>query len=229
MPAELAAAYANPPTFNLGFETVTLLAATWIDLAWHRLTAEQAGAVDDVAAFEAAALAEVGLDIDTIPPRYRGPYFNHIFAGGYSAGYYSYLWSEVLDADTCDWFREHADRPARRGPALPRRAAEPGWQPAGNGAVRGIPRPPTPDRALAGPSRSELMCSVCPPRLRTPPRTLHSLSDSALATAGANQDKGCKASWGPDCGRGPVATGDYDVGSAMLTTKGPPCRSFPVI
>jgi peptidyl-dipeptidase Dcp len=110
IPAELAAGLGNPPTFNQGFETVASVAATWIDLAWHRLTYEQAQAVTDVTAFEAEALAGVGLDIDTIPPRYRGPYFNHIFAGGYSAGYYSYLWSEVLDADTVEWFGEHGDR-----------------------------------------------------------------------------------------------------------------------
>ncbi len=110
MPADLAAALGNPPTFNQGFETVASVAATWIDLAWHRLTYDQAQGVTDVTAFEAEALAAVGLDIATIPPRYRGPYFNHIFAGGYSAGYYSYLWSEVLDADTVEWFGEHGDR-----------------------------------------------------------------------------------------------------------------------
>ncbi len=109
MPAELAAALTDPPTFNQGFETVASVAATWIDLAWHRLTYEQAQAVTDVAAFEAEALAALGLEIEAIPPRYRGPYFNHIFAGGYSAGYYSYLWSEVLDADTVEWFGEQGD------------------------------------------------------------------------------------------------------------------------
>ena len=109
MPAGLAEALAAPPTFNQGFETVASVAATWIDLAWHRLTHAEALQVSDVEEFEARALAEVGLDLDTIPPRYRGPYFNHIFAGGYSAGYYSYLWSEVLDADTVEWFGEHGD------------------------------------------------------------------------------------------------------------------------
>ncbi|GAA3605896.1 M3 family metallopeptidase [Microlunatus ginsengisoli] len=108
LPPELAAALRNPPTFNQGVETVASLAATWIDLAWHRLTRAEAAAVTDVAEFEARALAEAGLDLDAIPPRYRGPYFNHVFASGYSAGYYSYLWSEVLDADTVEWFREHA-------------------------------------------------------------------------------------------------------------------------
>jgi peptidyl-dipeptidase Dcp len=109
MPLGLAAALRDPPTFNQGFETVASVAATWIDLAWHRLSHAEALAVTDVAEFESRALAEAGLDIDTIPPRYRGPYFNHIFAGGYSAGYYSYLWSELLDADAVEWFREHGD------------------------------------------------------------------------------------------------------------------------
>jgi peptidyl-dipeptidase Dcp len=109
MPGELAAALRDPPTFNQGFETVASLSATWIDLAWHRLRYAEAVAVSDVADFESRALAGVGLDIDTIPPRYRGPYFNHVFANDYSAGYYSYLWSEVLDADTVEWFREHGD------------------------------------------------------------------------------------------------------------------------
>jgi peptidyl-dipeptidase Dcp len=64
--------------------------------------------VDDVAEFEAAALAEVGLDLPAVPPRYSSPYFAHIFASvEYSAGYYSYVWSEVLDADTVEWFKEN--------------------------------------------------------------------------------------------------------------------------
>ncbi|HET9649033.1 MAG TPA: M3 family metallopeptidase [Microlunatus sp.] len=108
LPDDLASALVHPTTFNQGFETVASVAATWIDLAWHRLGHEQALEVEDVAEFERQALAAVGLDLPAIPPRYRGPYFNHIFGGGYSAGYYSYLWSEVLDADTVEWFTEHS-------------------------------------------------------------------------------------------------------------------------
>ena len=92
-------------------ETISFLAATWLDLAWHRLReAEVDDAVRDIDAFEARVLGEVGLDMAAIPPRYRSRYFNHIFSSGYAAGYYSYIWSEILDADTVEWFTEHRDR-----------------------------------------------------------------------------------------------------------------------
>ncbi|APF33318.1 Zn-dependent oligopeptidase [Microbacterium sp. TS-1] len=94
-------------TFNQGFATSEYLAAAWLDLAWHSLSADEAAAVTDVAAFEAAALADIGLDDPAVPPRYSSAYFAHIFSGGYSAGYYSYIWSEVLDADTVEWFAEN--------------------------------------------------------------------------------------------------------------------------
>ena len=93
-------------TFNEGFGTSEMLAASLLDLAWHEL-APDAG-VEDVAAFEATALADAGLDLPAVPPRYSSPYFAHIFCGSaYSAGYYSYLWSEVLDADAVEWFEEN--------------------------------------------------------------------------------------------------------------------------
>ncbi|ALX67129.1 M3 family metallopeptidase [Microbacterium sp. XT11] len=91
--------------FDQGHATSEYLAAAWLDQAWHRLGADADG-VDDVAAFEAAALADIGLDDPLVPTRYSSSYFAHVFSGGYSAGYYSYIWSEVLDADTVEWFRE---------------------------------------------------------------------------------------------------------------------------
>jgi peptidyl-dipeptidase Dcp len=94
-------------TFNEGFATSEYLAAALLDQAWHTLDADAAAAVTDVAAFEAAALSSVGLDNPAVPPRYSSTSFAHVFSGGYDAGYYSYIWSEVLDADTVEWFREN--------------------------------------------------------------------------------------------------------------------------
>ena len=94
-------------TFNEGHSTTSYLAAAILDLAWHSLTSEQAALINDVEAFEAEAIKDYGLDFSPVPTRYRSTYFSHIFAGGYSAGYYGYIWSEVLDADTVDWFKEN--------------------------------------------------------------------------------------------------------------------------
>ncbi len=111
LPADQIAALQVEGGSDQARETISFLAATWLDLAWHRLTeAEVDDAVGDIDAFEARVLAEVGLDMAAIPPRYRSRYFNHIFSSGYAAGYYSYIWSEILDADTVEWFAEHRDR-----------------------------------------------------------------------------------------------------------------------
>jgi len=103
--------------FNQGFATTELVAANLIDQAWHQRRPEELPAADGVLAFEAKALAQAGLDFAPVPPRYRTTYYSHIFAGGYSAGYYSYFWSEVLDAASVEWMkangglkRENGDR-----------------------------------------------------------------------------------------------------------------------
>jgi peptidyl-dipeptidase Dcp len=91
--------------FNEGHATTSYLAAAILDLAWHSLDAD--ATVADVEEFEAKAIEAYGLNYSPVPTRYRSTYFSHIFAGGYSAGYYGYIWSEVLDADTVDWFKEN--------------------------------------------------------------------------------------------------------------------------
>lgn len=88
-----------------GFKTTEYLAATLLDQAWHRLTPDEVP--DDVAAFESSALRRAGVAFEPVPPRYRTTYFQHIWGSGYSAAYYSYIWSEVLDADTVEWFKEN--------------------------------------------------------------------------------------------------------------------------
>jgi peptidyl-dipeptidase Dcp len=102
--------------FNEGFATSEYLAAALLDLAWHSLAPGEV--VTDVLEFEAEALAKAGLANEAVPPRYRSGYFAHVFAGGYSAGYYGYIWSEVLDADTVDWFRENGGLTRENGDAF---------------------------------------------------------------------------------------------------------------
>ena len=110
IPDELLKAVTAASEFGQGFGTSEYLAASIIDLAWHSLTAAEAKEIaatpEAVNEFEAEALRAAGLNNPYIAPRYRSTYFNHIFAGGYSAGYYSYLWAEALDADGFAWFTE---------------------------------------------------------------------------------------------------------------------------
>ncbi len=91
--------------FDQGFKTTEYLAAALLDQAWYQLTPSEVP--DDVLSFEASALKKAGVAFAPVPPRYRTTYFSHAFAGGYSAGYYSYIWSEELDADSVEWFKEH--------------------------------------------------------------------------------------------------------------------------
>jgi peptidyl-dipeptidase Dcp len=93
--------------FDEGFRTTEYIAAAIVDQSWHQIAPDQAPAADGVMAFEKASLEKAGIDYAPVPPRYHTPYFSHIFAGGYSAGYYAYLWSEVLARDTEFWFKAH--------------------------------------------------------------------------------------------------------------------------
>ena len=91
--------------YGEGFSTTEYLAASLLDQAWHGLGVDDQ--VGDVQRFETEALVKAGVALESVPPRYRTSYFAHVFSGGYSAGYYSYIWSEVLDADTVQWFTEN--------------------------------------------------------------------------------------------------------------------------
>ena len=106
MPKELLDKVLATQKFNQGFATTEYLAASLLDQALHQLSPDQVPTGEEIIAFEADALKTAGVAMDVIPPRYRSTYFSHII-GGYSAGYYSYIWSEVLDADTVEWFKEN--------------------------------------------------------------------------------------------------------------------------
>lgn len=105
MPAELVAKIRKTRTFNQGFATTEYLEAALLDMAWHTLS--PVAPLQNVDSFETRALQHYGFDIPQVPPRYRTSYFAHIWGGGYAAGYYAYMWSEVLDDDAFAWFEEH--------------------------------------------------------------------------------------------------------------------------
>ncbi|SLJ86223.1 M3 family metallopeptidase [Novosphingobium mathurense] len=105
IPPELIGKIEAASRFNQGLGLGETLEAAMLDMDWHRLTPEQAG--QPPMAFEGKALAEMGLRTDLIPPRYRTPYFRHIWSNGYSAGYYAYIWTEMLAHDGWDWVEKH--------------------------------------------------------------------------------------------------------------------------
>ena len=106
MPQELLDKVLETQKFNQGFATTEYLAASILDQALHQLNESEIPSAEELIAFEKQALEDGGIAFEAVPPRYRSTYFSHII-GGYSAGYYSYIWSEVLDADTVDWFKEN--------------------------------------------------------------------------------------------------------------------------
>lgn len=108
IPMELVQRMREASNHNQGFATTEFIAASLLDLNWHNLTYDEAMAITDAREFEVATLNKYGL-IPEIEPRYRTQYFSHIFAGGYSSGYYAYLWAEILDADGFMAFREKGD------------------------------------------------------------------------------------------------------------------------
>ena len=118
MPPELLAKVFAANKFDQGYATTEYLAAAVIDQAWHGIDVTAAPPAERIVDFEAAALERSGLHHPAIPPRYHSTYFSHVFAGGYSAGYYAYLWSEVLARDTGQWFHEHGGLTRANGERL---------------------------------------------------------------------------------------------------------------
>jgi peptidyl-dipeptidase Dcp len=113
MPAALEARIRKASTFNQGFMTAELLAASLLDMGWHLLPA--AAPLQNASQFETATLTRYGMLMPQVPPRYSSRYFLHIWANGYSAGYYSYLWSMVIDNDAFYWFKEHGGMTRENG------------------------------------------------------------------------------------------------------------------
>ncbi|EKU26702.1 peptidyl-dipeptidase Dcp [Xanthomonas graminis] len=113
MPAELVEKIKKARTFNQGYATTEYLSAALLDLAWHTQPAD--APLQDVDKFEADALKKFKVDLAEVPPRYRTTYFDHIWGGGYSAGYYAYFWSEVLDDDAFEWFKENGGLSRKNG------------------------------------------------------------------------------------------------------------------
>jgi peptidyl-dipeptidase Dcp len=107
MPQELVEKIKRAKNFAEGYNLTELLAAAELDMQWHALTAD--APLQNPDAFEKQALAKTHLDLAAVPPRYRSSYFSHIWASGYSAGYYAYLWTEMLADDAYQWFDEHGE------------------------------------------------------------------------------------------------------------------------
>ena len=118
IPAEVVERLRAARTFDEGHATSEYLGAALLDQAWHTLTPDEVPAtIEEIAGFEQAVLTRVGLENPVIPPRYVSAYFAHIFAGGYAAGYYSYIWAEMLDADTAEWFEANGGLSRENGQA----------------------------------------------------------------------------------------------------------------
>ncbi|WOS41133.1 peptidyl-dipeptidase Dcp [Xanthomonas rydalmerensis] len=113
MPADLVEKIKKSRTFNQGYATTEYLSAALLDLSWHTLPAD--APLQDVDKYEADSLKKYKVDLPEVPPRYRTTYFDHIWGGGYSAGYYAYFWAEVLDDDAFQWFKENGGLSRKNG------------------------------------------------------------------------------------------------------------------
>jgi len=136
LPSSVVEAIDAAQLWGEGFATLEYLSATLLDQAWHRITPETE--VGDAIEFERQALEAAGVASALVPPRYRTTYFQHIFAGGYAAGYYSYIWSEVLDADTVEWFKENGGLRRENGEVFRKRLLSVGGSVDPLGAFRAV-------------------------------------------------------------------------------------------
>lgn len=118
MPAELKEKMLQSINFQPAYALGENLAATCLDLEWHKLSLNQVPTAAQADAFETAALKDIGMYDEQIPPRYLTSYFNHVWGGGYAAGYYSYLWTEVLADNVADYFKAHGPLKPEVGQAL---------------------------------------------------------------------------------------------------------------
>jgi peptidyl-dipeptidase Dcp len=116
MPQPLVDRIKKSQTFNQGFALTEYISAALLDMAWHTLPAD--AAQQDASTFEREALARYHMDVRAVPPRYFSTYFAHMWSGGYGAGYYAYLWAEVLDHDAVAWFHEHGGLTRENGQRL---------------------------------------------------------------------------------------------------------------
>ncbi|MBY6210824.1 M3 family metallopeptidase [Microbulbifer agarilyticus] len=113
IPDELLAKVLKAKNFNMGFDTLEYMSAALLDMEWHSLPADSE--LQDVAKFEAKALEKHGVDLPAVPPRYKSTYFAHSIGGGYSAGYYAYMWSEILAADAFAYVKERGGLTRKNG------------------------------------------------------------------------------------------------------------------
>jgi peptidyl-dipeptidase Dcp len=129
MPKELMDKVLAARKFNQGYATTEYLAAAMLDQTWHQLLPGETPAQGDVASFETQAIAAAGVNFAAVPPRYRSTYFLHIFSSpiGYSAGYYAYIWSEVLARDTEHWFKTHGGLKRENGDRLRQKVLSKGF------------------------------------------------------------------------------------------------------
>jgi len=113
IPESLIAKMKAAQNFNIGYGLTEILSASLLDMEWH--TISSTADIKDVATFEQQALAKYGINLTTVPPRYRSSFFNHVFGGGYAAGYYSYTWAETLDNDAFQWLMDNGGMNRKNG------------------------------------------------------------------------------------------------------------------